>query len=307
MKHTLLVCSLIMWALGAWGQEFDTHWISVPDVDSTSHVWFRQTYMMQGRPQEGTITVASKGLYKLYVNEYNVGRAAFYPTRAPYSDHVVVSTFDVTPYLRPDTNVVAFIYSPSYPHVDTKQVAVSFSGRDHNGQPFAHYSDDTWLCRRANSSLNMQGGEDIDGREHDPSWKATVFAQALWRHVIEQRGGPTEPITLQTGGYPITVLAHRWGYAYFDLMPGGVDYEMGRAYTGWVRLTLREARRGETIWFDNSSFVCNGELDEQACPQFATSFHRRVSVRGDNRFERAQIVDIEAIETATQEHPLGWP
>ena len=298
MKQIILICCIITWAIGSFAQEFNTHWISTPEPDSISHIWFRKCYLQQGRPREGHITIASTGYYKLYINEYNVGTAVFYPLRPPYSDDVVVMNFDVTPYLRSDTNVVAVIYSPAYPHVNQKQISIIYHGRGNNGQPFSYESNGDWLCRKANSALNGRGGETIDGRYHNTNWRSTNFDQALWLNAREQRTRQASPITLYDYFYPALKINRRRGYKYFDLIEDGVEYEFGEGVHGWLRLTLRNARKGQSIHFGNSEYICSGRLDEQACPVFSISDYRRVRISGDRSFQRDQIFDIEAIGIA---------
>lgn len=295
MKQILLVCYILFRALSAFAQQFNTHWISFPQPDSTSHVWFRRAYLQPGTPREAQITIASTGYYKLYVNEYNVGTASFYPLRKPNSNNAVTLSFDVTPYLRNDTNVIAIIYSPSYPHLNPRQISLIYSGRDSIGQYFSYHSDADWLCRRANSHINNRGGEYIDGRYHNTNWNTTSFDQALWLNAKEENVRQTAPNTVYKGFYPSLKITRRRSYKYFDLVKDGVEYEFGEGFHGWVRLTLRNARKGQTIRFGNTEYICNGSLDEQACPVFSTSDYRRVLISGDNFFQRDQIFDIEAI------------
>lgn len=298
MKRLLLVCYIMSRALGLFAQEYNTHWISFPQPDSTSHIWFRQTYLQSGTPRKGQVTIASTGYYKLYVNEYNVGTAAFYPSREPDSNNAVTLSFDVTPYLRNDTNVIAVIYSPAYAHLNPRQISLIYSGKDSIGHPFAYHSDAGWLCRRANSSINNRGGERIDGRYHNTVWHTTQFEQALWLNAKEQRGRQATPDTARNGFHPSLRITRRRGYKYFDLVKDGVEYEFGEGFHGWVRLTLRNARKGQTIRFGNTEYICNGSLDEQACPVFGLSDYRRVHISGDSSFQRDQIFDIEAIAIA---------
>lgn len=295
MKQILLVCYILSWTLGSFAQEFNTHWISAPQPDSTSHVWFRQAYLQSGTPKEGQITITSTGYYKLYVNEYNVGTAAFYPPREPNSNNAVTLSFDVSPYLRNDTNVIAVIYSPSYAHLNPRQISLVYSGKDSLGQPFAYHSDADWLCRCANSSINNRGGECIDGRYHNTDWNTTNFEQALWLNAQEQKPLQAAPNTVCHDFYPSLKITQRRGYKYFDLVKDGVEYEFGEGFHGWVRLTLRNARKGQTIRFGNTEYICNGSLDEQACPVFSISDYRKVHISGDSSFQRDQIFDIEAI------------
>ncbi len=299
----------LMWMATLCAQEYGMHWIGVADPDSLSHVWFRQTYLEEGRPQQACVTVTSTGYYKLYVNECNVGTAVFYPAREPYSDNPVSMTFDVTPYLRSDTDVVALCYAPAYPHVDSCQVSVLFYGVDSAGQAFSRASDGDWLCRRANSRWTADGQELIDGRYHNPSWKAAWFDPALWLPAERRRDGRRRPVNYLSPDAPVLRHVHTDGYRYFDRDSTGVTYDFGEAFHGLLRLTLREARRGEHILYDGMEYICNGELDEQAFPVFRIGDYRRIRVSGDRRFRRDQITTVEALQMAPMASgdTLPWP
>lgn len=293
--------------MGGRAQQFNTHWIAAPWADSTSHVWFRHTYLAQGRPQQARITVVSTGYYKLYVNEHNVGTAAFYPSRKAYSDNAVAMDFDVTRYMRSDTNVVAILYAPTYAHANDRQLSVVFHGRTADERPFAHFSNEDWLCKPANSAINSMGGETTDGRRHTTSWKAPAFDPALWLPARPTHAVAADTIALCTPASPLPTIAKRRGSLYFDTQPDGVEYEFGEAFRGRVRLTLREAQHGETIRLGNTIYICNGNLDEQASPIFSTDTYRRVRITGDKWFRREQITDIEAIEISPISPGHYWP
>ncbi len=300
---------LMWWVAALCAQEYAMHWIGVPNPDSLSHVWFRQTYLERGRPRQAYVTVVSTGYYKLYVNECNVGTAAFYPQREPYSDNPVSMTFDVTPYLRSDTDVVALWYAPTYPNVDSCQVSVVFHGVDSAGRAFSRFSDGDWLCRRANTRWTVDGKEHVDGRYHDPSWKAAWFNLALWLPAERREDGKHRDVTHLSVNDPVLHVVHSDGYSFFDPDSVGLTYDFGSAFHGMMRLTLREARRGERIFYDGMEYICRGEMDEQAFPIFRTGDYRRIRVTGDRLFRRDQIVAVEALQMAPRANGAAsaWP
>lgn len=286
----------LWWVAALCAQEYAMHWIGAPAPDSLSHVWFRQTYLEQGQPRQAYVTVASAGYYKLYVNECNVGTAVCYPPRRAGSAEVVSMTFDVTPYLRSDTDVVALCYAPSYPHVDSCQVSVQFYGVDSAGRTFSRVSDADWLCRRANSRWTLSGGERVDGRYHDSSWKAAWFNLALWLPAVARRDRKPRLVTYLSSGALTLHHVHTDGYRFFDRDSVGVTYDFGKAFHGLLRFTLREARRGEHLFYDGMEYICSGEMDEQVFPVFKMGDYRRVRMTGDRWFRRDQIVDVEALQ-----------
>lgn len=179
--------TFVLWTTVLWvnARQFNTHWVAAPDTDSLAHVWFRTTLLSSARHREANLTIATTGLVKVYVNEAKVGTALFYPSRPQGDTTAIALTLDVTPYLRPDSNVVAVLYSPGFPHATRRQVSAVFYGIDSKGQRFAYFSDNSWICRHAASGLTADGHEWVDGRWADTPWTASDFDVALWRHAVE--------------------------------------------------------------------------------------------------------------------------
>ena len=302
MHRILLFCYLLFRCLASPAQSGVSAWMSMPDADSTAHVWFRHTALGAGRPQRAYVAVETTGLFKLYVNEYNVGTAAFYPAHTERSDSLVTTILDVTRYLRADTNVIALYYAPAFPHATERQLAVTFYGWDADGLPFCHADAGEWLCRPANTRWKVPTGEVVDGRGHDPQWKAAHCDGALWRPV---QSGPARASWSDYGGRALSawpMVTFRRGYRYFDRVGSGVAYAFGTGFCGRVRLTLRNAVRGDTIHVGPVDYICNGRLDEQAYPAFHIGNYRRVYVSGSPRFRIDWITDVEAVEIA----PVSW-
>ena len=195
---------------GTPSHDFNTAWISDCQPDSLSHVWFRRMYVTGGRPRQATLTVTTTGRVKAYVNACNVGTAPYYPLRDDTDHRPVSITFDVTPYMNADTNVVALLYSPASPSLTDRQVAVTLYGTGRDRRPFSYTTDADWLCRKANSGLTPDGDEWIDGRDHNPYWNTTAYAAALWLPVKTPSTplSPLSPSTPSTPLSPINPLNH---------------------------------------------------------------------------------------------------
>lgn len=295
MWLTLLV------AFTAQAQAFNTQWISAPSPDSLSHVWFRQSYLCSQRPLRATVTVASTGLFKVFVNGFIVGTATYYPVRTSADNTPRAITFDVTRYLRNDTNTVAVLYAPVTPmNADPRQIAVAFYGISGEGTRFSYHSDGNWLCRLANARWNEAGGETIDGRRHNTTWNKPTFDPALWTPVLLQDGLPGETIAQQRQCYAATMTTHSRSYESRYSAGDSISYDFGQAFIGGVSVTLREASKGECIQISNMKYICSGELDEQAYPSFPRTSLRQVTICGDRRFRQSQIFDIMTLETATK-------
>ncbi|WP_146154273.1 alpha-L-rhamnosidase [Prevotella sp. oral taxon 376] len=295
MKHSLLLW-LALWAVGTQAQEFGARWISHPMPDSVSQIWFRKTFVSKERPLMAQLTVTSTGCLDVYVNECNVSNTLISLNRHAPSDVPITRTFDISHLLRSDSNTIALWYAPSYPHIEHHQVAVVYSGKDRQGRNFAHLSDESWLCRPANRTLDFCGSEAQDGYTDSAPWNATSVHIALWQGAKKGRGhteygkiprdapaGQERAIRIRTPKY-------------FDLVGDSIYYEFGEPFYGFLRATLRDCKKGEVIHFGNFEYICNGKTDEQAFPKFARFFGKRILVYGDKWFKREQIQRLEIVE-----------
>lgn len=306
MRNAVIAILLLAATLSASGQDFNTHWVYAPQADSTSHVWFRRAYICGSRPWQATVTVTTTGYFKLYVNECNVGTALFYPMRENGGNDAIATTLDITPYLRADTNVVALLFAPTAPSAEHRQIAVSVFGSYADGHIFSHTTDESWLCRRANSHLTADGGEAIDGRATDPTWKAATTAHpARWMPAAlchEAADGQTSTVTA-VAPYATTALHATGiiGYSQDALGKSQSCIQLDTAVYGFPRITFREARRGETVSLGSLTYTCNGKIDEQAYPLFRMDTWRTIQVTGGQRFKASAVVGIEMIAVSGQQ------
>ena len=89
-------------------------------------------------------------------------------------------------------------------------------------------------------------------------------------------------------------------YEWFNTDNTGVVQEFYPAFRGYLRLTLRGARRGERINMGNIQYTCSGELDEQVYPLFNISSYSTIHINGDKYFKPSQITSLDAIETGEE-------
>lgn len=71
-------------------------------------------------------------------------------------------------------------------------------------------------------------------------------------------------------------------------------------FFGFVRVTMRGARRGERIVTDNGlAYICNNQMDEQLFNRFIPCQQNVFSVMGDRRFKASQVQYVEGLELST--------
>lgn len=303
--------------------------ISCTTADSLSDIWFRHTYLTQRRPISATLSVTARGRYRVYVNESNVTP----PLPTDNCHHPVTIDIDVSGYLRSDSNTVAILYHPVGPH--DHQIAVCYYGVGRDGRPFGHNADGGWLCR----PVDEGSGDGIDrGYTQTVSTACWTPVSAPGRLEMEGTKAGSEPrrveiegrtadsklrkadsalrrVSTEMGVWPLaTLLPVRVNRVtrvtaprYSERTPEGIAYEFVTGFYGFVRLTLRGAKKGETIIIGGRKYICNGETDEQITTAFEPTYHRRVIVSGDCAFDASQVQRVDGVSLMTTTSYNAYP
>ena len=310
--------------------------ISCTTADSLSDIWFRHTYLTQRRPISATLSVTARGRYRVYVNESNVTP----PLPTDNCHHPVTIDIDISGYLRSDSNTVAILYHPVGPH--DHQIAVCYYGVGRDGRPFGHNADGGWLCR----PVDEGSGDGIDrGYTQTVSTACWTPVSAPGRLEIEEAKVASEPRRVEIEGTKVASAPQRveiegrtadselrrvstemgvWPLAtllpvqvnrvtrvtaprYSERTPEGIAYEFVTGFYGFVRLTLRGAKKGETITIGGRKYTCNGETDEQITTAFEPTYHRRVIVSGDSAFDASQVQGVDGVSLMTTTSYNAYP
>lgn len=289
--------------------------ISCATADSLSDIWFRHTYLTQRRPISATLSVTARGRYRVYVNESNVTP----PLPTDNCHHPVTIDIDISGYLRSDSNTVAILYHPVDPH--DHQIAVCYYGVGRDGRPFGHNADGGWLCR----PVDEGSGDGIDrGYTQTVSTACWTPVSAPGRLEIEGTKAASElrktdsalrRVSTEMGVWPLaTLLPVRVNRVtrvtaprYSERTPEGIAYEFVTGFYGFVRLTLRGAKKGETIIIGGRKYTCNGETDEQITTAFEPTYHRRVIVSGDSAFDASQVQRVDGVSLMTTTSYNAYP
>lgn len=289
--------------------------ISCTTADSLSDIWFRHTYLTQRRPISATLSVTARGRYRVYVNESNVTP----PLPTDNCHHPVTIDIDVSGYLRSDSNTVAILYHPVGPH--DHQIAVCYYGVGRDGRPFGHNADGGWLCR----PVDEGSGDGIDrGYTQTVSTACWTPVSAPGRLEIDGTKAASElrtadstqrRVSTEMGVWPLaTLLPVRVNRVtrvtaprYSERTPEGIAYEFVTGFYGFVRLTLRGAKKGETIIIGGRKYTCNGETDEQITTALEPTYHRRVIVSGDSAFDASQVQRVDGVSLMTTTTYNAYP
>lgn len=293
----ILTTALVLFnvLLTAEAQTFGLKWISAPQSDGLSPVWFRRTYTRLDDASTAFVTLATTGHATLYVNGWNVSTDVLAPWRAFDDAGEVAITYDIKPYLQRGDNTLYVLYSPSVERVESHQIAVQLYGRDEFGLKYSEQTDEDWLCCSASTVITTEGKERTNGLESGFPWAGTDQGVARWNGAKLQMSASDEAYACGTW------MQKRWKVAHISQPKQVYDCDnnlicdFGDAFYGFVRVTIRDAKPGERINIGGLEYVCNGESDEQAYGRFAPSSYRVVEITGDKNFAVEQIVSVEGI------------
>lgn len=285
----------LFWALNSFSQELGTHWICYPLPNDSSEVLFSHTYVNQGRPQQAILSFASPGKLRVYVNERNITQDLCFSN--PDTSTVTIQTYDVTRFMRPDSNIIAVWYAPTPGQPISKQLSLEYYGKDHTGRDFYHKADGEWKCHLLEGCYIKREEEHFDARSYDNNWKATDYDRRQW---LSPLGAFQDEPQLSTSA---DMYLCRNSHLQQILLPissqmteEGLLCDFERTYQGTIRLTLREAKKGEVLQIGGLTYTCSGEMDEQAFRRFTYSIGRSFTITDNHKLKKIQIMNIEGLD-----------
>ena len=320
LRVLCMLAVLLLTATASRAQQFAAEWMTVPNAADSHCQWVRHTFVADSsdRLRRASVCVATDSRFVLYVNGRNVSTSLFMPgmvsndiasTMADNSKPVAI-TYDVSRFLRPDSNTVALLVAPEANSRRSPSVAVGFFGTTVSHQLFARQSAEGWMCHESSTLLTPEG-EMMDGRSDalSPAYGDMVMAQ--WCPVVSTAtpdGAKIHDLGISaeslygynTHGYnPVEDNVARVVKILFpqdmSFKSHSAVYRFASGFYGIVRVTLRGCRRGERISIGGLDYVCSGEFDEQAYSRFSPLMHGDVVVEGDQWFRPEQIQQVEAI------------
>lgn len=317
--------------------------ISCTTADSLSDIWFRHTYLTQRRPISATLSVTARGRYRVYVNESNVTP----PLPTDNCHHPVTIDIDISGYLRSDSNTVAILYHPVGPHDHQIAVCYYGVGRDgrpfgHNAdggwlcRPVDEGSGDgidrgytqtvstaCWTPVSAPGRLEIEEAKaaseprrvEIEGTKATSAPRRVEIEGTKADSELRTADSELRRVSTEMGVWPLATLlpvqvnrvTRVTAPRYSERTPEGIAYEFVTGFYGFVRLTLRGAKKGETITIGGRKYTCNGETDEQITTAFEPTYHRRVIVSGDSAFDASQVQRVDGVSLMTTTSYNAYP
>lgn len=294
MKRLIIYFILLHWVLNSFGQEFGTHWISYPFPNDSSEVFFRHTYITKERPQQASISIICTGKFKLYINERNISRSLM--INSMDKDTLLTQTFNISQYLRADSNIIAVWYAPSKGTSFGKQLSLDYYGIDSKGKPFYHKADGEWSCQLVPGCYINDDKEAFNAKAFNKDWNSTAYTPTTWLHPTGSFSNNSMSLKERIPyppQYRLSKIIHPVN-TYTD--SSGYHIDFGRPFFGFIRVTFRGTKRGTPININDYHYICNGEMDEQAFCRFRFKHQRTYLLSGSKDFKQKMITNIEGLE-----------
>ena len=319
LKHiAMLMAAVCAGIAGAGAQDWAQRWIYHPGAGNTEQVLFRHDFSIGTRPAYATLTIASAGRYRVFINGYDISPyvpepylpaacTANRPADGGSMRPVTSASHEVGRFLQSGENTIAVWYSP-YPdapvtaaggshrgYEQKKQLSASLVVRHGHATSCAALTDGHWLCRTAGAETTPYGGETISGKDFDHLWNMPGEHSALWVPAEELHGYAPSPALRPAPPHTPMRIGRIERHTFSDSYAHEVVYRFAHTYSGWARVTLRGMNAGDTVRVNGLTYICSGENDEQACRRFTGETSRTVTVSGPPAFSAANVMNVEAI------------
>jgi len=279
-------------------------WIGCKQADNIKHIWYRKKFSLRERPGLAFVYLCSIGYHELYVNGKRIGTSVLSPSVTNLTRRALYVTYDITASLQKGDNVIAVWTGPGWarasgsfkkPVWEQKSV---FRCQVNLSSGESLHSDSTWKCRISSSEnrglwrgggQGQYGGEIIDARRHVADWNACSCDDSLWDNASAYEESVILSAAMLEPDRKVETLAP----AAITERDGAWRVDMGRNFTGWLEVDLRNGKAGqvvkfktanrpeETLEFDQESHYIHDESGKGVfCHRFNYMAGRWITIEG---------------------------
>ncbi len=224
-------------------------WITYDGIDAIypfrDHVWLRRSVILDTKPREVFLYVASLGYHDLYINGEKVSDTVFSPARGCLrGGRVTVNyrTYDIAAFLREGTNVIGIAMDAGFSRMNA-DLSPALLVQAY-GSGFEFHSDAAWVCAaNGNQYLGAfrwgdYGGEKTVVPAWETAWSTKEWDISAWHAVgilpvnYRLREQAVEPDRIVEVIEPVDIKGEK------ELL-----VDMGRNFTGWLGLRLPELQK----------------------------------------------------------------
>lgn len=227
--------------------DWRANWVGFPAGRTGKALYFRNAYTLDNPIARARAYISGVGWYEFRINGRKVGDRVLEPAQSEYSRRVLYSTYDVTEYLDPGSNVFGAIVGAGWYGVPklVAQIEVAFAdgttrqmitnGRNNNDVDLWKVSDGPIV------SSSVFDGEVYDARLEKPDWDRSTGDEAGYVHggawvssmVVDPPGGILVPQTME----PVRIVDSMRARSIDQPKPGIFVLDNGQNLAGWAALT----------------------------------------------------------------------
>ena len=242
--------------------------------------YIRKTFTLEMEPEQAEITVCGLGFYELYVNGRNITKGPLAPYISNPDDVCYYDRYDLTGLLKKGRNAVGVILGNGFRNAfggfvwdfdkaacrGTPTVALCLEASDGQNR-YELEADETFRTHPSPILFDDERmGCRYDARREIPGWSTPDYDDSGWAFALPEKAPrgiarlcPAEPITVTEVLKPVSITYHEeLPYCYESMknnaapLEGAVAkkayvYDFGVNGAGVTRLTVRNARPGQTI------------------------------------------------------------
>ena len=233
-------------------------WIRFKEAGETKHIWYRKKFPLDSVPSGAFAYLCSIGYHELYVNGEQVDTRVLSPGVTNLEKRALYVTYDISGKLKTGDNVIAVWTGPGWARSDGsygkgvwKQDSI-FKCQVNLSNGLELHSDSSWKCA-VSSSENLglwkgggegeYGGELIDARRHVPDWNKPSFNDGDWANATIYQKSLILSAEMQEPDRKVATLAP----VAITETNGRCRIDMGRNFTGWFEIDLRNRRAGDVV------------------------------------------------------------
>lgn len=272
---------------------------------------FRKEFTIDRPVRRARLFVAGLGLYEAHLNGGRIGNRVLSPAKTDYQKRIFYDTYDVSKELHNGQNAIGVMLGNGWFNTPEKwwgwrmqwyglprlilQLEITYS----DGSSARIISDESWRSSLGPVTFScIYDGEDYDARLEQAGWDMQGFNDSHWdpANLVPSPGGTLISNSLQPEVSNETIHP----VAVAEPKPGVYVFDMGRNFSGWVRIRARgpegttiKLRFAETVMPDGTlnrnslgptrtedDFILRGDGLETYEPHFTYHGFQYVEVTG---------------------------
>ena len=254
-------------------EPWESKWISTENVGNDISPYLRKKIEISESKnvKEARVYCSGLGLYELYINGMKVSDEFFLPSNNNYDLWLQYQTFDVTRFLRPNSNTISVLLGEGWARgrniffghsadfnertrgkgLDLITNRFEFLFEMHllydDGSSEVIMSDKSWKCHKSHIVLNcIYDGEMQDGNFLIKDWNLNECDEKNWVECneIEQR---LHQKLVPRFSPPVRIMSYIKPKEIIHSPSGETIIDMGQNFAGWIRMKIKAPKDFNTI------------------------------------------------------------